>query len=75
MLHAAFQMLGCHIWARRERESGSDECAKGEAVGIKAVETCHYRSTFYSLNPRSVTLVSEVGFPLQIWPMKTGKSF
>ena len=35
-------------------------CAKGEAVGIKAVETCHYRSTFYSLNPRSVTLVSEV---------------
>ena len=50
-------------------------CAKGEAVGIKAVETCHYRSTFYSLNPRSVTLVSEVGFPLRIWPMKTGKPF
>ena len=35
MLHAAFQIWGCHIWACRERESASDECAKSEAVGIK----------------------------------------
>ena len=36
------------------------ECV-GEAVEIKTVETCHYRSTFYSLNPWSVILVSGVG--------------
>ena len=36
------------------------ECV-GETVEIKTVETCHYRSTFYSLNPWSVTLVSGVG--------------
>ena len=36
------------------------ECV-GEAVGIKTVQTCHYRSMFYSLNPWSVTLVSGVG--------------
>ena len=43
---------GCHIWACRERERGSDEGVKTEAVGIKAVDSCHCRSTFYSLNPR-----------------------
>ena len=35
MLHAAFQIWGCHIWACGERASGSDECVKSETVGIK----------------------------------------
>ena len=74
MLHAAFQIWGCHIWACRERESASDECVKSEAV-VKTVETCHYRSTFHSLNSRSLTLVSEVRSAIGIWPMKAGKSF
>ena len=56
MLHAAFQIWGCHIWACREHESELDKYVKSEVVGIKTVETYHYRSTFYQLNPRSVTM-------------------
>ena len=28
MLHTAFQRWGCHIWACRERESGSDRVCR-----------------------------------------------
>ena len=35
MLHGDVQIWGCHICACRELESGSDECVKSEAVGIR----------------------------------------
>ena len=49
------------------RESGSDEWVKSEAaeavriktvVTVVTVEPCHYRSTFYWLNSRSVKLTT-----------------
>ena len=57
MLHVMFANMVLPYLGMRERENGSDECVKSEAIRIKTVKTCHYRITFYSLKPRSITLM------------------
>ena len=75
MLHVMFANMVLPYLGMRERENGSDECVKSEAIRIKTVKTCHYRITFYSLKPGSITLMLGVERATRTRSTNAEKSF
>ena len=75
VLHATFPNTVLPYLGMQERENGSDECVKSEAIRIKRVETCHYCIKFSSLKPQSITLMSGVGRATRLRPTNAKKSF
>ena len=75
MLHVMFANMVLPYLGMRERENGSDECVKSEAIRIKTVKTCHYGITFYSLKPGSITLMLGVERATRTRSTNAEKSF